>query len=180
METRSAILRCFAAAALLGASACSIHPRGGTGDVAFRLVWKGTSDLDLMVEDPAGECVFYGTRRSASGGVLDVDCNGGDGRACPAPLENVYWPAASAPSGTYRLWAHAHTLAPAEAPLRFRLEVLRGARLVRVLEDAAREHQELVGPFTYTLPGGVAGAAAARAVAPIPACSGLATGMRVA
>lgn len=62
------------------AGGCSAHREAGTGDVAFRLVWDGGSDLDLVVEDPAGGCIFYGQRTSELGGILDVDCNAGTDR----------------------------------------------------------------------------------------------------
>lgn len=174
-----AAARALALAALLVAAAgCASAPRAGTGDVAFRLAWRGASDLDLMIEDPAGECLFYGMPKIASGGTLDVDCNGATDRPCGKPIENAYWPTGAAPRGTYRLWVHAHSLVPEEAPLAFELDVLRGERVATVLRDQARAHQELVGPFTYAFPEGRATPTTLRKIAPVPACSGLATGMR--
>jgi hypothetical protein len=133
---------------------CSGHRRAGTGDVAFRLIWEGTSDLDLFVEDPGGACIFFGQRESAAGGVLDVDCNGGTEQMCERPVENVFWPIGTAPPGRYRFWVHAHSLVPAEAPLGYRLQVLRGTEVFWVQEGAVRGHQELQGPFVYSAPDG--------------------------
>ena len=76
--------------------------RVGTGDVQVNVAWSGASDIDLHVFDPMGEEIFYDNKSSRSGGLLDLDSNGAceiDGRNA----ENVSWPAAAAPSGTYRV-----------------------------------------------------------------------------
>jgi len=74
----------------------------GTGDVQVNVAWSGASDIDLHVFDPSGEEIFYDHKLSRSGGLLDLDSNGAcsiDGRNA----ENVAWPPAGAPSGTYRV-----------------------------------------------------------------------------
>jgi uncharacterized protein YfaP (DUF2135 family) len=76
--------------------------RVGTGDVQVSIAWSGASDVDLHVFDPSGEEIFYDNKQSASGGLLDLDSNAAcsiDGRNA----ENVVWPAAGAPRGTYRV-----------------------------------------------------------------------------
>ncbi len=147
---------CAAALLLLGvlgaASACSAYRAVGEGDVAFRLVWEGRSDLDLLVEDPSGECIFFGHHRSPTGGLLDIDCNGGADRMCARPVENVFWPVGTAPPGRYRLWVQAHFILPTEVPLAYRLQVLRGKRPLWRHEGTIHRHQELHGPFVYTAP----------------------------
>lgn len=67
-------LPALAAALLLGACA-SAGVRPGTGNLTFRLTWDGRADLDLYVLSPLGERIDFITRRVASGGTLDVDCN---------------------------------------------------------------------------------------------------------
>ena len=116
--------------------ACSTHSahqetrEAGTGDIAFRLIWDGESDLDLFVEDPAGACIFFGNRDSVTGGLLDVDCNAGSERLCESPVENVYWPQGTAPAGSYMYWVEGHSIIPAEAPLAYELQLLRGTDVV--------------------------------------------------
>lgn len=83
-----------------GCASAGLDP--GTGDVSFRLVWKGTADLDLHVEDPSGEQLSFIQRETRSGGILDIDCNAGPEQICNHPIENVYWPEGSAPEGLYR------------------------------------------------------------------------------
>ncbi len=114
--------RLFAAFAILIpclTAACSTHRQAGTGDVAFRLVWNGTSDLDLYVQDPAGNCVFFGRKQSDTGAILDVDCNGGSNQICEHPVENVYWPKSTAPAGTYTYWIETNSLVLTEGPVPF-------------------------------------------------------------
>jgi len=162
----------------LALAACSAHRAAGTGDVAFRLVWNGRSDLDLFVEDPSGACIFFGQRASAAGGVLDVDCNGGTDQMCGHPIENVFWPVGSAPPGPYRFWVHAHSLIPAESPLTYRLQVLRGRLPLWGHEGAIRHHQELQGPFVYLAPGSTVGRSTGRRDLPAT-CKGPTNGVFV-
>lgn len=128
--------------------------RAGTGDVAFRLTWNGLSDLDLIVEDPSGDCIFFGRRESRSGGILDVDCNAGTDSTCEHPIENVFWPTSTAPAGGYTFWVHAHALIPAEAPLGFHLQILRGTEVFWLNADFVLDHEEVQGPYHFEFPAG--------------------------
>ncbi|MDF9794974.1 hypothetical protein OKW21_000237 [Catalinimonas alkaloidigena] len=78
---------------------------GQIGNPQFNLQFTNPEsvDLDLYVEDPNGEIIYYGNVFTNSGGQLDVDCLCGD---CPnGPNENIFWPMdGNAPSGTYRYW----------------------------------------------------------------------------
>lgn len=72
----------------------------GSGDVQVTLSWNTDSDVDLHVVDPAGEEIYWGHRRSASGGELDLDSNA----ACAIDgvrNENITWPVGRAPRGSY-------------------------------------------------------------------------------
>lgn len=89
--------------ALGGTGCASTAPQPGTGDLAFRLLWSGSADLDLYVVSPLGEPIDYVRRTAPSQGTLDVDCNVGESR-CPEPMENIYWPKNAAPPGDYRVW----------------------------------------------------------------------------
>jgi len=74
----------------------------GTGDVQVTLRWNTDADLDLYVEDPSGEVIYWNHKTSASGGQLDADdrgvCEGSEGGG----PENIFWPLGGAPNGTYR------------------------------------------------------------------------------
>ena len=72
----------------------------GTGDVQVTLSWDADSDVDLHVVGPGGDEVYYGRRRGATGGELDLDSNAGcdiDG----IRNENITWPVGQAPRGQY-------------------------------------------------------------------------------
>lgn len=75
------------------------EPDLGSGDVQVTLRWNSSVDLDLHVTEPNGEETYYGDRSSSTGGELDVDANAGCGG--DPPVENIFWPEGSAPSGTY-------------------------------------------------------------------------------
>jgi len=137
---------CTAVCAAL-AGACASTPTAGTGDVAFRLLWEGESDVDLHVVGPDEEHLFFGNRSSTSGGVLDVDCNAGTGRLCDRPIENVFWPDGVAPDGRYRFWARAHSVIPAEAPVRARLLILDGDEVVEEHRGELGDNGDFLGPF---------------------------------
>jgi len=73
-----------------------------TGDVAISLAWNSRNDLDLHVIAPSGEELYYGHKRSACRGELDVDMNvKGESET---PVENVYWPTGGAPPGRYQVF----------------------------------------------------------------------------
>lgn len=139
------------------AAACSAHRQpaveAGTGDLAIRLVWEGSTDLDLFVEDPAGSCVFFASRDSKTGAILDVDCNGTSDNMCERPIENVYWPASTAPVGTYTYWVETHSIVPSDAPIPFEIQLLRGDHIVWRQQGTAQKQGEIFGPFAYPFSG---------------------------
>lgn len=76
------------------------------GDLCCRLAWEYTDDLDFHMYGPAGEHIYFGDRRSMSGGMLDVDANGGNGMM-EHPVENiVYADKTEMREGIYNLRVH--------------------------------------------------------------------------
>jgi hypothetical protein len=149
-------LACGLAAAFSLSCASTLRRTAGTGDIAFRLVWDGISDLDLFVLDPGGTCIFWGDREATGGGLLDVDCNAASDRMCAAPIENVFWRKTSAPAGPYLFWVRAQTVVPEEAPVVFELQLLRGAEVVWRTAGAFGAEEPLFGPLGIDYPEAIA------------------------
>lgn len=63
-----------------------------SGELCCRLAWDYEDDLDLRMEEPSGNVVYFGNRgsKSSCGGILDVDANGLDGIR-KDPVENIYY-----------------------------------------------------------------------------------------
>lgn len=76
-----------------------------TGDVQISLAWNNGNDLDLHVETPGGEKIFFNQRVSSCGGELDVDMNA-TGAQSNTPVENIFWPEGGAPAGRFRVLVH--------------------------------------------------------------------------
>ncbi len=76
---------------------------GSVGEVQISLAWEDRNDLDLHVYAPSGERIYFNNRKSACGGLLDVDMNARP--TSSTPVENVVWKE-GAPPGTYRVGVH--------------------------------------------------------------------------
>lgn len=73
-----------------------VKAAGGTVEAALRisLAWFNFDDLDLHVEEPNGNLIYFGNRNhpsQISGGKLDVDMNAG-GRGSREAVENIVFP----------------------------------------------------------------------------------------
>ena len=88
---------------LPGAEALAAASAGvllGTGDVQITLFWNNLADMDLIVQEPGGNTIYFGDPVSSDGGQLDVDLNYPCGENTNF-AENVYWPVGQAPTGSY-------------------------------------------------------------------------------
>ncbi|MES4793296.1 MAG: hypothetical protein C4321_10245, partial [Chloroflexota bacterium] len=112
------------------------------------LSWENTNDLDLHVIDPTGFEIFYGRRRSPSGGMLDVDMNVAPALQSRA-IENVFFPLGRAPLGQYLVSVKNYRRNEETDPTPFRVEVkVRGQ--TRVYTGTLPE-RELVTVATFVL-----------------------------
>jgi hypothetical protein len=121
------------------------EPDLGTGDVQVTLRWGSTADLDLAVTDPLGETVSFNQTTVSSGGQLDVDANAsclGD-----PPVENVFWPAGSAPSGSYTATVTYFGECNGEGPQGFSLTVVVDGRTVVDVSDTLFPEESLSYAF---------------------------------
>ena len=142
-------------AAILLASCATMKP--GTGDVAFRLRWEGTADLDLHVRDPDDGYVSFLTVHAPMlsedephcEGILDIDCNSAPDRLCKKPIENIFWPVGRAPEGTYTVWTHLFQALRDGSEVPFTIEILRGESVVEELGGKLSDEHRTSQRFTY-------------------------------
>jgi len=72
------------------------------GEITVTLLWNSHGDLDLVVNCPSDRQLDY-RNPAECGGTLDVDANTARDKLQDRPVENVFWPAGKAMSGTYRI-----------------------------------------------------------------------------
>jgi hypothetical protein len=72
----------------------------GTGDVQVSMAWNNGNDIDVAVACPSGELIYFGHKRSACRGQLDIDRNAG-GPTDLSPVENIFWATGDAPKGRF-------------------------------------------------------------------------------
>lgn len=151
-DTRRSALFVLTLLLYLGAAGCaSTAPQPGTGDLAFRLVWTGPADLDLYVISPLGERIHYLRRTAASQGTLDIDCNVGE-KPCPNPMENIYWPRDTAPTGEYRVWIVMAKPKGFAASDEYRLLVLDSGTVIWERRGPVSELETGVSPVSLRFP----------------------------
>ncbi|MCC7541832.1 MAG: hypothetical protein IT379_36775 [Deltaproteobacteria bacterium] len=73
----------------------------GTGDVEVTLTMSEPTDLDLYVQEPTGQTVWFRNTQSFTGGHLDLDANAGCSSNLGVNNEHIFWPPGRAPAGTY-------------------------------------------------------------------------------
>ena len=77
---------------------------GADGVLRFNLRFSNETevDLDIFVDTPGGETIYWDNKEDSSGGQLDVDCLC---NSCDlGPSENIYWDyGGEAPHGTYTI-----------------------------------------------------------------------------
>lgn len=103
---------------------------GQPGDPRFNLQFTNSSDvdLDLYVQIPNGQIIYWGNS-FASNGSLDVDCLCG---LCPnGGNENIFWDPGTAPSGTYKYWVeYFESCSGSAASSSFTLRVIKNNQIV--------------------------------------------------
>ncbi len=118
--------------------------RGQSGELRFQLQYSNSdlADLELHVQGPDGEILFFGNTESGTGGTMDLLC--GLNFCQHAGIENIYWQKGRALNGTYRYWVSYY-----EAPNGNAAQKAPSSYILFVLVD-----DEVVAKQTGTLQGG--------------------------
>jgi hypothetical protein len=82
-----------------------------TGDVQISIAWNSTDDIDLHVSFSPGNGLVDNinwTNRfgQITGGMLDIDMNANNYFLSPRPVENIFWPPNSSPTGIFDVYIH--------------------------------------------------------------------------
>ena len=98
----------------------TVNPDANTSDqLQVSLNWDAPVDLDLHLETPNGEDIYYGNDVGTSGGTLDLDSNAG----CSLDRvdnENITWDADDAPaSGPYTVRVDLWSACEVDQPIPF-------------------------------------------------------------
>ena len=75
------------------------------GDIQISLIWNTRDDIDLWVND-GFQSIGWRSRRSRSGGMLDIDMNASNRYFSNTPVENIFWPLGTAPRSRYTVAIH--------------------------------------------------------------------------
>ncbi len=122
---------------------------GHTGKLQVILAWDDTNDLDLQVVCPSGDGTINFNRRSACGGVLDVDANGDVNHLTPSPVENVFFDDPA--PGTYQVVVDAYGMRE-QASTPFRVTIHRDGRPDEVVNSVAQNGQRYRRVTSFTVP----------------------------
>jgi hypothetical protein len=80
-----------------------------TGDIQISVSWDTVDDIDLHVtymnNSMINDRIHWQNRFGRSGGILDIDMNA-NGPVSNTPIENIFWPYQSAPTGQYIVQVH--------------------------------------------------------------------------
>lgn len=127
------------------------EPTLGTGLIQTTLRWSTTDDLDLEVIDPRNQRVFFGNKKVASGGELDVDSNAGCQNTITNPVENIFWPQTGAPPGNYVVRVNLYQrCATRSGPIAFKLRLLVQGRTQEINGTVDSSNELASFPFTFT------------------------------
>lgn len=99
---------------------------GSIGEVTVTLIWQTVDDLDLHLQEPSGEVIYFEHKVSRAGGELDVDKNAGD-EVVGSPIENIYY-SETPPSGKYRVFVHFYGDKSSQAAVPYRVYITIGGQ----------------------------------------------------
>lgn len=124
---------------------------GKSGDIRINLKWFTLDDLDLYVQDPCGNRIYYNKRSASCRGIrgqLDLDANGStDSRKNKSPQENIYW--IRALEGEYKVFVQ-NNKSRTFRPVKYEVTIKNKNNIKVVKNTAAKRGKlEFVTSFTF-------------------------------
>jgi len=102
---------------------------GEAGEIEIALIWENRNDLDLHVIDPSGTEIFFGKKRSHTGGWLDIDQNAACGSVTNKPIEHIRWRENRVPAGRFVVYVNHYRNCGSSDPTPYRVEIKNGSEV---------------------------------------------------
>lgn len=120
-------------------------------DFRVSLKWHNTDDVDLHVQTPFGETIYFSEKKSTCSGELDVDRNvSGE---TTEPVENIRWKTGDANNGKYKIWVKLYNRHGSDRDTPFKVEIYNNGRTEYFEDTFVKEDPEKkeiqVGTFTF-------------------------------
>lgn len=113
------------------------------------LAWDDLNDVDIYVQCPNGQWIFYKSPRGC-GGELDIDHNVERADAIIDPVENVVW-LNDPPPGQYRIEVHLPTARQSrQSP--YRVTLRREGKPDMVFQGVVGQGNRRKHVYTFTVP----------------------------
>jgi hypothetical protein len=108
------------------------------GKLAVSLAWNALHDMDLGIETPSGELIYYDARKAQGGGLI-LDYNVEPTERTTEPVESISWKGLP-PPGRYRVMVKLHDIDPRQLdidPIPFTVRVTVGDQTETVSDSIA-------------------------------------------
>ena len=112
---------------------------GKNGEYQVTLIWNNLNDLDLHMDCPSGEHVFFAHKHSKCGAELDIDMNAGGPRSYN-PVENIVWPYGPPKQGKFTIWVNHYRTRGGKNPTSFQVLVKWGGK-TRAFKGSLQSHE---------------------------------------
>lgn len=120
-----------------------------TGDVQVSISWDDYNDIDVWVRIESRQYsnhISWTNRQDPYGGMLDIDCNVRP--TTKEPIENIFWPKGSSPSGNYTVYIHRYKRWEQNHSTNVDVRMLFDGKVINRRINVA--HDNLIKVFTFT------------------------------
>jgi hypothetical protein len=150
---------CYNGALADSSTKALVKAAGGQVEGILRcsLGWGNGDDLDLHLEEPNGFHIYFGSKKSPTGGALDVDMNAGGIDNSTNPVENIIYPYGSnMREGVYKVWVNNYSKRSNDGS-GFEVEMEFGGRILKFVhpKPLTNHSSYTVATFSYSKTKGI-------------------------